>query len=216
MTVQLPMIKLLIADDHALIRRGIIQTIADEPDMRVTGEAQDAQHLLDLARTIEWDLAILDINMPGRNGLDALKEVKKEYPTRPVLMLSMHPEEHFAVRAFKAGAAGYLTKESPPEELITAIRKVLTGGRYISPAFTEIIVKELAFGSDRPLYELLSDREYEVLRLLASGRTVSEIAGQLALSVKTVSTYRTRVLEKLNLKNNAELMRYAVENQLVL
>jgi len=210
------MIKLLVADDHALIRRGIIQTVADEPDMRVIGEAQDVQQLLDLARATDWDLTILDINMPGRNGIEALKEVKKEYPTRPVLMLSMHPEEHFAVRAFRAGAAGYLTKESPPEELITAIRKVLAGGRYVSHALTETIVREFAFGSDPPLYELLSNREYEVFRLLASGRTVSEIAGQLALSVKTVSTYRTRVLEKLNLKNNAELMRYAVEHQFIL
>lgn len=210
------MIKLLIADDHAMIRKGIIQTVADEPDMSVIGEARDAQQLLELARTTDWDVAILDIDMPGRNGLEALKEVKKEYPTRPVLMLSMHPEEHFAVRAFKAGAAGYLTKESPPEELVAAVRKILAGGRYVSPSFTEIIVRELAFGSDRPLYELLSDREYEVFRLLAAGQTVSEAAGQLALSVKTVSTYRTRVLEKLNLKNNAELMRYAVEHQLVL
>ncbi len=210
------MIKLLIADDHAMIRKGIIQTVADEPDMSVIGEARDVQQLLDLTRTMLWDVAILDINMPGRNGLEALKEVKKEYPTRPVLVLSMHPIEHFAVRAFKAGAAGYLTKESPPEELIAAIRKVLTGERYISHSFTELIVKELAFGGDRPLYELLSDREYEVFRLLASGLTVSEVASQLVLSVKTVSTYRTRVLEKLNLKNNAELMRYAVDHQLVL
>jgi DNA-binding NarL/FixJ family response regulator len=210
------MIKLLIADDHVLIRRGIIQTIADEPDMNVIGEAQDAQQLIDLARTTDWDLIILDINMPGRNGLEALKEVKKEYSDRPVLMLSMHPEEHFAVRAFKAGASGYLSKESPPEELITAIRKILLEGRYFSQAFTEIAVKELASGGSHPLYEFLSDREYEVFRLLASGQTVSEIANHLVLSVKTVSTYRTRVLEKLNLKNNAELMRYAVEHQLFL
>ena len=209
------MINILIADDHAIVRRGLKQIVAEEPDMTVAGEAKTAQQVLDLVRKQQWDVVILDITMPGRSGLEVLKELKQERPKLPVLMLSMHPEEQFAVRALKAGAAGYLTKESAPEELVTALRKVLRGGKYVSPALAEKLAFALATASDRPPHETLSDREYEVLRLIASGKTVSEIAEQLSLSVKTISTYRTRVLEKMNLKNNAELMQYAVTHRLV-
>lgn len=209
------MIKILVADDHSMIRRGIRLTIADEPDMRVGGEAQTAQQALDLVRASEWDVVILDISMPGGSGLEALKEIKKERPTLPVLMLSMHPEEQFAVRAFKAGASGYLTKESSPEELLSALRKVCSGGKYLTLSLAERLANELIAASHPNAHESLSDREYEVFCLLAKGLTVSEIAEQLSLSVKTVSTYRARVLEKMNLKNNAEIMRYAMQRQLV-
>ena len=209
------MIKILVADDHAMIRRGIQQTVADETDMLVVGEARNAQQVLDLVQTIACDVVILDISMPGRSGLEVLKEIKKERPALPVLMLSMHPEEQFAVRALRAGASGYLTKESPPEELLTAVRKVCSGGKYLTLSLAEKIAAELVTASTPNGHEGLSDREYEVFYRLAKGLTVSAIAEQLSLSVKTVSTYRSRVLEKMNLKNNAELMRYAMQQQLV-
>jgi two-component system invasion response regulator UvrY len=207
------MIKVLIADDHAIVRRGLKQIIVEEPDMIVAGEAQSATEALELARHCESDVIILDISLPGRSGLDVLKELRHAYPKLPVLILTMHPEEQFAVRAFKAGAAGYLTKESAPEELIQALRKVAGGGRYVSPALAERLALRVA-NHEQPPHEILSDREYQVLHFIAIGKTVSEIAKQLSLSVKTISTYRSRVLEKMHLKNNAELMRYAVTYQL--
>jgi DNA-binding NarL/FixJ family response regulator len=209
------MIKILVADDHPMIRRGIKQAITDEADMKVVGEAQTAQQILDLVRTIEWDVVILDVSMPGRNGLEVLKEIKREHPTLPVLILSMHPEEQFAMRAVRAGASGYLTKEVSPEELLAAIRKVCSGGKYLTLSLAERLVEELAAASDRISHENLSDREYEILRFLAEGKTVSQIAERLFLSVKTVSTYRMRILEKMNLKNNAEIIRYAVQQRLI-
>lgn len=209
------MIKILIADDHAIVRQGLKQIIVEEPDLTVAGEAQTAQQVLDLVRQRDWDVVVLDISMPGRSGLEVLKELKQERPRLPVLVLSMHPEEQFAVRALKAGAAGYLTKESAPEELITAIRKVLGGGKYVNATQAEKLAFALAASSERSPHETLSDREYEVLRLIGSGRTVSEIAEQLSLSVKTISTYRARILDKMNLRNTAELMHYAISHRLL-
>lgn len=208
------MIKILIADDHAIVRQGLKQIVAEEPDLIVAGEAQTAQQALDRVRQDDWDIVILDISLPGRSGLEALKEIKQERPNLPILMLSMYPEEQFAVRALKAGAAGYVTKESASEELIAAIRKVLKGGKYVSTTLAEKLVVDLA-AAERLPHETLSDREYEVLRLIASGKTASEIAKQLSLSVKTVSTYRARLLDKMKLKNNAELMQYAITHQLI-
>lgn len=209
------MIKILIADDHAIIRRGLNQIVAGEADMEVAGEAETAQQALDFARERRCDVVVLDINMPGRSGLDVLRELKHERPGLPVLVLSVHPEEQYGVRVLKAGAAGYLTKESAPEQLVQAIRKVYRGGKYVSEALTERLVFELRSDADRPPHAALSDREYEVMRLVASGKTVGEIAGLLSLSVKTISTYRARILKKMNMKNNAELTTYVIHNRLL-
>jgi two-component system, NarL family, invasion response regulator UvrY len=208
------MIKILVADDHAVVRRGLNQIVAERPDMRVCGEARDAREVLALLRKGEWDVLVLDINMPDQSGLEVLGEVKRQRPELPVLILSMHPEEQFAVRALKSGASGYLTKESAPEELVAAIHKVHGGGKYVSPSLAEKLAFALERGADAP-HEALSDREYQVLCLIASGKTVGEIAEGLYLSVKTVSTYRARVLEKMGMKTNAELTRYAICNRLV-
>jgi two-component system invasion response regulator UvrY len=207
-------LRILIVDDHPIVRRGLRQTLADADEIGEIGEAATPQAALDLIRRQEWDAVVLDIGLPGRGGLDVLKEIKHELPRLPVLILSMHSEDQFAVRAMRAGAAGYLTKETAPEKLVDAIRKVAAGGRYISPALAERLATELTVDADRPLHASLSDREFEVLRLIASGQTVGDIAGRLALSVKTVSTYRARVLDKMGLKNNAELMQYALTNHL--
>lgn len=205
------MIKVLIADDHPIVRQGLRQILAGITDMEVAGEAINSQEALDQVRLGGWDVLVLDITMPGRSGFDILKELKYEQPNLPVLVLSIHAEEQLAVRVLKAGASGYLTKENAPEELVKAIRKVVSGGRYISPSLAE----SLAFGLDtapgRPRHETLSDREFQVMQLMASGKTLAEIAEELSLSAKTVSTYRTRLLEKLKLKTNAELMRYALD-----
>jgi len=208
------MIRVLVADDHPVVRRGVKQILADEPDMAVRGEARTAQETLELARNGDWDVVVLDITMPDRSGLEILKELKQERPRLPVLVLSMHSEDQFAVRILKAGGAGYLTKEAAPEALAQAIRKVVGGGRYISPSFAESLAADLA-AEDRPPHATLSDREYQVLRLIGSGNTVSQIAAQLRLSVKTVSTYRIRVLEKMRMTTNAELTHYAIRNRLV-
>ena len=210
------MIRVLVADDHALFRRGVGQVVGGEPDMAIVGEAADAQELLALARGQHCDVIVLDISMPGRSGLDALEEIRKERPTLPVVVLTVHPEDQYAVRALKKGAAGYLTKEAVPEELVAAIRKVVSGGKYLIGSVAERLAFRVATDHERPLHEGLSDREYHVMSLIASGRSVSEIAGELSLSVKTVSTYRARVLRKMNMKTNAELIRYAVHNQLVI
>ena len=209
------MIRVLIADDHAIVRRGLIQILAEHADMSVVGEAQNAQELFALARAQAWDTAILDVSMPGRGGLDILKELKSEFPTRPVLILSVHPEDQYAVRALKAGAAGYLSKDSAPTELVSAIRKAMRGGKYVSPALAEKLAFKLTPDADRLPHETLSDREFQVLCAIASGHTVGEIAEQMSLSVKTISTYRPRLLEKMNLKNNAELTHYAIQQGLV-
>ena len=209
------MIKVLIADDHPIVRQGLRQILSGTTDMVVAGEAVNGQEALDKMRVGGWDVLVLDITMPGRSGFDILKELKYEQPDLPVLVLSIHAEDQLALRALKAGASGYLTKENAPDELVKAIRKVVSGGKYISPRLAESLAFDLDTASDRPLHETLSDREFQVMQLMASGKTLTEIAEELSLSAKTVSTYRTRLLEKLDLKTNAELMRYALENQLI-
>jgi DNA-binding NarL/FixJ family response regulator len=209
------MLKILIADDHPVFRRGLKQSIDETPDMHVADEAADGWEALRKATTCDYDVVLLDISMPSKNGLDVLSQLKAAKPTLPVLMLSMHPEEQYAVRALKTGASGYLTKESAPDEMLSAIRKVARGGKYVSASLAEHLASMLREGADRLPHQVLSNREYQVMCLLASGKTLSEIGQQLSLSVKTASTYRTRVLEKLRIKNNAELIRYATMNQLV-
>jgi len=208
------MISILIADDHAIIRRGLREILTDELGALSWGEAENAQGALEQVRKRNWDLLILDIEMPGRSGIDVLGDLRALRPKLPILVLSVHPEERFAKRALKAGAAGYVNKEEAPAEVVKAVRKVLAGGRYVSPAFAERLAMDLAVETDKPIDELLSDREFEVLHLIASGKTVSQIAEQLSLSVKTISTYRARILEKMGMKTNAELTHYAVRNNL--
>jgi len=208
-------INVLIADDHAIVRQGLKQILSETEDLLVTGEAGDGAEALILARQQVWDVFLLDVSMPNRNGIDTLKQLKKEKPKLAVLMLSMHLEETYALRAIKAGASGYLNKQSAPGLLITAIRQVASGRRYISPAVAEALAGTIADGPDRTPHAALSDREYETMRLIASGRTLTEIAAEMHLSVKTVSVYRARLLEKMQLKNNSELTHYALKNQLV-
>ena len=209
------MLNVLIADDHAVVRRGLKQILEETSDIVVSGEATNSQEVLEHLMSKRWDVLILDITMPGRSGLEILKEVRKLVPGLPVLVLSMHAEEQFATRVLKAGAAGYLPKESAPEELVKAIRKVCSGGRYISAAQAEKLIYTLNPRGEHMPHETLSNREYEVLRLIASGRTVTQIAETVHLSVKTISTYRTRVLEKMHMQNSAELTHYAIKNKLV-
>ena len=209
------MIRALIADDHAVVRQGLRQILLETADMVVTGEAANGPEALERARAGGYDVIVLDITMPGRSGFEVLKELRLEDPALPVLVLSMHSEEQFAVRLLKAGASGYLNKESAPEELVKAIRKVVSGGRYVSPRLAEKLAFEIDLGSDKLLHETLSDREFQVMRMMASGQTVKEIAAELALSVKTISTYRARILDKMNLHTNAELIHYAIQNQLI-
>lgn len=210
------MIKVLIADDHAVVRSGLKQ-ILDETDgeIRVEGEATNGREVLEKVQARDWDVLVLDITMPGRSGLDILKDIRQFKPGLPVLILSMHAEEQFATRMLKAGASGYLNKESAPEELVKAIRKVYGGGKYVSAAQAERMVMELTGDPTKQPHELLSDREYEILCLIASGKTATQIAKELCLSVKTVSTYRSRILEKMNLSTNAQLTHYAIKNGLV-
>jgi DNA-binding NarL/FixJ family response regulator len=207
-------LKILIVDDHAVIHQGLKRILEDEFHGAEFGEARHAQQALDLAGRERWDVMILDIELPGRGGLEVLKQIHAEHPKLPVIIFSMHSEEHFAVRAFKAGASGYLEKESAPAQLIEAIRKVIGGGRYVSRNLAETLAAGLGTDSSRAPHEILSDREFEVLRMIAAGKTTTAIAEQLSLSAKTVSTYRTRILEKLHLKASSELIRYAVDHQL--
>ena len=209
------MIRVLIADDHAILRRGLAQIISEAGDMQVCAEAESGAQTIKLAREHPLDVVLLDITMPDRNGLDTLKQLKKEKPKLAVLMLSMHPEETYALRAIKAGASGYLNKQSAPALLVTAIRQVAGGRRYISPAVAEELAGTIAGGTDRPAHTTLSNREYETMRLIASGKTLTEIAVEMHLSVKTVSVYRSRLLQKMQLKNNSELTHYALKEQLV-
>ena len=208
-------LRILIVDDHPIVRQGLRQTLADAAQIDEIVEAATPQEALDLVRQREWDAVILDIGLPGRGGLDVLKDIKREVPGLPVLILSMHSEDQYAVRALRAGAAGYLTKEAAPKNLVDAIRRVVAGGRYVSPELAERLATELTVDAARPLHASLSDREFDVLRAIASGQTVGEIAERLSLSVKTVSTYRTRILEKMRLKNNAEMMHYVHTNHLL-
>ncbi|HZW80202.1 MAG TPA: response regulator transcription factor [Candidatus Deferrimicrobiaceae bacterium] len=209
------MIRVLIADDHAILRSGLKEILVHELKDVVCGEAEDARQVLLQVQSGDWDLVMLDITMPGRSGLDILKDLKAVRPKLPVLVLSMHPEDQYGKRVLKAGASGYMRKESAPDELIKAIRKVLAGGRYVSPALAEKLAVDLSDDAGRPAHETLSDREFEVLRMIASGKTVGHIAEELHLSVTTVSTYRARILEKMDLTTTAELMHYALRNHLV-
>ena len=208
-------LRILIVDDHPIVRQGLKQTLGSAVEISEIAEAATPQQALDLVRQREWDAVVLDIGLPGRGGLEVLKDIKQEVPRLPVLILSMHAEDQYAVRAIRAGAAGYLTKEAATEKLIDAIRKVVSGRRYISPELAERLATELAVDAAHPLHASLSDREFDVLRLIASGQTVGEIADRLSLSVKTVSTYRARILEKMHLKNNAQLMQYVLTNRLL-
>jgi len=209
------MIRVLIADDHAILRRGLIEILTREFKDAVCGEAENAQEALAQVQGHGWDVVILDVTMPGRSGVDVLADLKRVRPKLPVLVLSMHPEDQYGKRVLRAGASGYMNKESAPEELIKAIRKVLVGGRYVSPALAEKLAVDLNENAGRPVHETLSDREFEVLRMIASGKTVSQVAEDLHLSVTTISTYRGRILEKMNMTTTAELMHYALRNNLV-
>jgi DNA-binding NarL/FixJ family response regulator len=209
------MIRVLIVDDHTILRRGLSQIISETDDLEVSGEADSGAQAVQLARAQDFDVVLLDISMPDRNGLDTLKQLKKEKPKLAVLMLSMHPEEHYAMRALKAGASGYLTKQSAPALLVTAIRQVAGGRKYVSADLAEELARTVGDDAGRPRHETLSDREYETLRLMASGKTLTEVAAEMTLSVKTVSVYRARLLEKMQLKNNAELTYYALKHKLV-
>ncbi len=209
------MIKILIADDHPIVRKGLKEIIEETSDMKVIDEASTGQEVLEKVFKTEFDVVLLDISMPGKSGLDILKELKNHRSKLTVLVLSMHPEEQYAVQVFKAGASGYLTKESAPDELLQALRKVSKGGKYVSSSLAEKLAYALEKDVEKAPHEILSAREYEVMRKIASGKTVTDIARELFLSPKTISTYRTRILEKMNMKNNAELIRYAIKNHLV-
>lgn len=209
------MIKILIADDHPIVRKGLKEIIEETPGMKVVDEASNGQELLEKVFKKDINVVLLDISMPGRSGLDILRDMKRQKPKLVVLVLSMHPEEQYAVQALKEGASGYLTKKSAPDELLTALRKVSSGGKYVSSSLAEKLAYALEKDGEKPPHETLSVREYEVLRMIASGKTVTEIARELFLSPKTISTYRARILEKMRMKNNAQLVRYAIKNRLV-
>jgi DNA-binding NarL/FixJ family response regulator len=208
--------RIFVADDHAVVRRGVIQLVREAfPDVEI-GEASSVHDLFRTLRTDRiWDVLVLDISMPGAIGLETLKDFRREFPTIPVLVLSAHPEERYGVRALKAGAAGYLTKESAPEDLPKAVRKILVGGRYITSTLAETLADTLGTLADSPLHERLSDREYEVLRGIGGGKSVSQLAREMCLSEKTVSTYRTRLLQKMQMETTADLMHYAIRNDLL-
>jgi two-component system invasion response regulator UvrY len=209
------MIRILIADDHTLVREGLKQILSDLPDMAVTDEASNGKEVLDKVRENDFDVILLDISLPGQSGVDILKQIKLIKPELPVLILSMYPEEQYAIRTLRAGASGYLTKDSVPDELIEALRTVSLGKRYITYTLAEKIAYELDVDAKKPLHERLSDREYQVMCMIASGKTVSQIAREISLSVKTISTHRARILKKMNMKNNAELTHDAIKHGLV-
>ena len=208
-------IRILIADDHPIVREGYKKILMSQPDMDVTCEAGNGQEVLDLIQKKDFDLILLDISMPGRSGLEILKELKGQKPHLPVMILSIYPEEQYAVRAFRDGASGYLTKASTPKELIAAIRKVSQGGRYVTEALAEKLTYFLHGDVDKAPHETLSDREYQVMLLIASGKTVTQVAEELCLSVKTISTYRRHILEKMQFTTNAEITMYAIQNKLL-
>ena len=208
-------IHVLIADDHAIVRQGLRLILSETDDLVVAGEAEDGADAMLLARQQHWDVFLLDVTMPNRDGIDTLKQLKKEFPRAPVLILSMHPEEQFAVRALKAGASGYLNKQSAPEQLVTAIRQVAIGKKYVSAAVAQQLANAISDDSDKPPHERITDREYQVLSLIASGKTLTQVAETLNLGVATVSTYRARLLEKMGLRSTAELIRYGLEHGLV-
>jgi two-component system invasion response regulator UvrY len=209
------MLKILIVDDHAIVRKGLKQILEGENGLATVDEAKDGHEALQMVRDQAWDLVILDINLPGQNGLDVLNELHFQFPKLPVLIMSMYSEEQYAVQALKAGAAGYLNKQSAPEELVKAIKKISAGGKYVSDSMAELLAAKLNSQGERTVQEILSNREYQVLILIASGKTLSEIAETLSLSVKTISTFRARILTKMNLNSNAELTYYAIHNGLI-
>ncbi|GJI99253.1 response regulator [Rugamonas sp. FT107W] len=208
-------IKVFIADDHAIVREGLKQILAETRDIVVAGEAENGLDAIKLFRKADCQVMLLDISMPDRSGIEVLKQIKKEKPELAVLMLSMHREDQYAIRSLKAGAAGYLTKQSAPRELVTAIRQVAGGLKYISPALAQELANHVGEDHEAPPHDSLSDREYQTLTMIASGKTVGMIAKELSLSVKTVSEYRARLLVKMKLKNSAELTHYAIKNQLI-
>lgn len=206
--------RVLIADDHAVVRKGLAGILAEHPDLELAGEAEDVPELLQKVRSEDWDLLLMDLNMPGGEGLETLRRVRAAAPDLPVLILSIHPEDQLAARLLQTGADGYVNKEAAAEELSIAVRRVLQGQKYVSPGLASRLAEELGGDASRPPHDRLSDREFQVLRLLGSGRTVSDIADELTLSVKTVSTYRARLLDKLEMENTAQLIRYALEHDL--
>ncbi len=209
------MARILIVDDHAVVRDGVRRIFEELRSETTVGDASNPQEAIECVRSENWDAVVLDISLGGRSGLELIKELKQIRPKLPVLILSMHSEEQYARRAFRAGAAGYITKDNSRAELVAAVNKVIEGGRYVSPGLAEKLVFDIERGSDRPPHELLSGREFEVMRLIASGKTVGGIAEQLSLSDKTISTYRARILEKMGMKTNAEIIHYAIKNNLV-
>ncbi len=209
------MIRVLIADDHTVVRRGLKQILLEGFPAAYIEEVPDAEELIKKVMQAQWDVVISDLSMPGRSGLEALQQIKQIQPKLPVLILSIHPEDQYAIRVLKAGAAGYLSKDMAPDELVNAVQRVMLGKKYITPSIAEKLASVLDQDSSKALHEYLSDREFSVLKLLAAGKSVSEIAESLFLSVTTVSTYRTRIMAKMNMKNNADLTLYAVENKLL-
>jgi two-component system invasion response regulator UvrY len=209
------LIRIVIADDHAIVRAGLKQFIANEKDMVVSGEAADGMETLACVRKGECDVVLLDISMPGKNGTDTLRQLKRSRPDLPVLILSAYSEQQFAVSLLRAGANGYISKESASEQLVTAIRTVIGGGKYVSPSVAQVLVSDLSGETDKPLHAMLSKREFQIFYRLASGENVSRIAEELFLSVKTVSTYRARILEKMQMGNNSDLTYYAIKNNVI-
>lgn len=209
------MTRILVADDHTVVRRGLRQILLEGFPGALVEEVGDAEDLIKHVIKAEWDVVISDLSMPGRSGLDALQQIKQLHPNLPVLILSIHPEEQYALRVLKAGASGYLSKDMAPDELVNAVKKVMLGKKYITASVAEKLAATLDQDHNKPLHEFLSDREFNVLKMLAAGRSVSEIAETLFLSVTTVSTYRSRIMTKMNLKNNAELTLYSMENKLL-
>jgi two-component system, NarL family, invasion response regulator UvrY len=209
------MIRILIADDHSIVREGLKQILAETPDMKVTGEASNAEEVLQRVREERWDIVILDISLPDRNGLEVMKQIKDQYPKLPILILSMHAEAQYAVRALKSGASGYLTKESASHQLIDAIKDVAEGGKYVSPSLANKIILHLGEDPPKQPHEILSAREHQVFFMIVSGKSLKEISNELSLSIKTISTHRSRILQKMGMKNNVELIRYAIQNNIV-
>lgn len=209
------MLRILIADDHTVVRRGLRQILMDEFSNAEIAEVPDAEELIKKVMAEHWDVVVSDLSMPGRSGLDALQQIKISHPDLPVLILSIHPEEQYALRALKSGASGYLSKDTAPDELVKAVKKVLLGKKYISQAIAEKLASTYSADSSLNPHETLSDREFDVMKLLANGKSVSEIAEMLSLSVTTVSTYRARLMVKMNLKSNSDLTKYAIENNLL-